>query len=129
MRTLKFVSGVVQLLVVVCAAAAWQLASGHFPERGAAYQARMVYLLLAGSEKVSTADAVLPWSFSRFYNAFLESGPYFLSNPIVAEQPTAAVLVIPGGGYFFRPEQYEGIEIAGRLNAQGIAAFVLNYRL
>jgi acetyl esterase/lipase len=129
MRILKIVSMVVLLLIAVCAVAAWRFASGHFPERGAAYQARMVYLPIAESEKVNTADAVWPWPFSRFYNVFLETGPYLLTYPVVAAKPTAAVLILPGGGYFFRSEQYEGMDIAEWLNAQGIAAFVLNYRL
>jgi acetyl esterase/lipase len=129
MRILKIISGVVLLLVAVCVVAGWQFASGHFPERGPAYQARMVYLPIAESEKVNAADTVWPWPFSRFYNAFLEAGPYFLSYPIVAATPSAAVLILPGGGYFFRSEQYEGMDIAEWLNTQGIAAFVLNYRL
>ena len=129
MRILKIVSMVVLLLIAVCAVAAWRFASGHFPERGAAYQARMVYLPIAESEKANTADAVWPWPFSRFYNAFLETGPYLLTYPVVAAKPTSAVLILPGGGYFFRSEQYEGMDIAEWLNAQGIAAFVLNYRL
>ena len=129
MRRLKIVSMVVLLLIAVCAVAAWRFASGHFPERGAAYQARMVYLPIAESEKANTADAVWPWPFSRFYNVFLETGPYLLTYPVVAAKPTAAVLILPGGGYFFRSEQYEGMDIAEWLNAQGIAAFVLNYRL
>ena len=89
----------------------------------------MVYLPIAESEKANTADAVWPWPFSRFYNVFLETGPYLLTYPVVAAKPTAAVLILPGGGYFFRSEQYEGMDIAEWLNAQGIAAFVLNYRL
>ena len=129
MRILKIVSMVLLLLIAVCAVAAWQFASGHFPERGLAYQARMVYLPIAESEKANTADAVWPWPFSRFYNVFLETGPYLLTYPVVAAKPTAAVLILPGGGYFFRSEQYEGMDIAEWLNAQGIAAFVLNYRL
>jgi acetyl esterase/lipase len=129
MRRLKIVSMVLLLLIAVCAVAAWQFASGHFPERGPAYQARMVYLPIAESEKANTADAVWPWPFSRFYNVFLETGPYLLTYPVVAAKPTAAVLILPGGGYFFRSEQYEGMDIAEWLNAQGIAAFVLNYRL
>ena len=129
MRILKIISGVVLLLVAVCVVGGWQFASGHFPERGPAYQARMVYLPIAESEKANAADAVWPWPFSRFYNAFLEAGPYFLSYPIVAAKPSAAVLILPGGGYFFRSEQYEGMDIAEWLNTQGIAAFVLNYRL
>lgn len=41
----------------------------------------------------------------------------------------AAVLVCPGGGYGFLAVDHEGEQIARWLNAQGIAAFVLNYRI
>ena len=74
MRRLKIVSMVLLLLIAVCAVAAWQFASGHFPERGPAYQARMVYLPIAESEKANTADNVWPWPFSRFYNVFFRNG-------------------------------------------------------
>lgn len=42
---------------------------------------------------------------------------------------SAAVLVIPGGGYQNVAIGHEGFQIAGWLNAQGIAAFVLDYRV
>lgn len=38
------------------------------------------------------------------------------------------VIVIPGGGYFFRAEDHEGEPIAAALNAAGISAFILRYR-
>jgi len=41
----------------------------------------------------------------------------------------AAILVIPGGGYQGVAIGYEGIQIAQWLNAQGITAFVLDYRV
>ena len=41
----------------------------------------------------------------------------------------AAVLIIPGGGYQIVALGHEGIQIARWLNAQGIAAFVLDYRV
>jgi acetyl esterase/lipase len=41
----------------------------------------------------------------------------------------AAALVIPGGGYIRVVIDKEGFEIARRLNAAGITAFVLRYRL
>ena len=40
-----------------------------------------------------------------------------------------AVLVIPGGGYEHVAIGHEGFQIAAWLNAQGIAAFVLDYRV
>lgn len=39
------------------------------------------------------------------------------------------VIIIPGGGYEFISVQAEGIAVAERLNAEGITAFVLSYRL
>lgn len=41
----------------------------------------------------------------------------------------AAVLVMPGGGYAFLSYDNEGLEQAAWLNARGITAFVLMYRL
>jgi len=42
---------------------------------------------------------------------------------------STAVLVIPGGGYQHVAIGHEGVQIAGWLNAQGIPAFVLDYRV
>jgi acetyl esterase/lipase len=42
---------------------------------------------------------------------------------------STAVLVIPGGGYQHVAMGYEGVQIAGWLNTQGIPAFVLDYRV
>jgi len=42
---------------------------------------------------------------------------------------STAVLVIPGGGYEHVAIGHEGFQIAGWLNTQGIAAFVLDYRV
>ncbi|HEV2275233.1 MAG TPA: alpha/beta hydrolase [Acidobacteriaceae bacterium] len=41
----------------------------------------------------------------------------------------AAILVIPGGGYQHVALGYEGFEVARWLNRQGMAAFVLDYRV
>jgi acetyl esterase/lipase len=42
---------------------------------------------------------------------------------------SAAILVIPGGGYEHVAIGYEGFQIASWLNQQGMAAFVLDYRV
>lgn len=42
---------------------------------------------------------------------------------------STAVLVIPGGGYEHVAIGHEGVQIAAWLNAQGIPAFVLDYRV
>lgn len=40
-----------------------------------------------------------------------------------------AVLICPGGGYGMEAAGHEGVEVAKRFNEQGVAAFVLKYRL
>ena len=46
------------------------------------------------------------------------------------ERPNGvAVMIVPGGGYEFISVQAEGLAVAQRLNAEGITAFVLSYRL
>jgi acetyl esterase/lipase len=40
-----------------------------------------------------------------------------------------AVLIFPGGGYYVLAYDWEGIEVAKWLNSNGIAAFVVKYRL
>jgi acetyl esterase/lipase len=42
---------------------------------------------------------------------------------------SAAVIICPGGGYSYLVMNNEGTEVAKELNKQGIAAFVLKYRL
>ena len=46
-----------------------------------------------------------------------------------ARSTRASVLIIPGGGYAFVALGHEGIQYAQWLNAQGVAAFVLDYRV
>lgn len=40
-----------------------------------------------------------------------------------------AMIVAPGGGFRALMMSYEGVDVAGRLNAMGVDAFVLKYRL
>ncbi len=49
--------------------------------------------------------------------------------PFDAKPPTAAVIVMPGGGYGWLATNHEGRQIANYFNAMGISAFVLRYRL
>lgn len=51
----------------------------------------------------------------------------FLPNP--AKATGSAVIICPGGGYNILAIGHEGYDIAKRLNQEGIAAFVLKYRL
>src|SRR5271157_5993736 len=54
--------------------------------------------------------------------------PTLTYYPALGEIPTA-VIVAPGGGYSFLAINHEGRQIANWLNAMGISAFVLKYRL
>ncbi len=49
--------------------------------------------------------------------------------PAKAKANQTAVVVFPGGGYSHLAIEHEGFEVAKKLNEQGIAAFVVKYRL
>lgn len=46
----------------------------------------------------------------------------------LSNTPTMAVIICPGGSYFWLDKKTEGHDVARWLNSQGIAAFVLEYR-
>ncbi len=95
-------------------------------------QAQVIALWPEGA--IDTANQVQPEEI-----AFLQSGlkvvrnvsqpslTVFLPDPALATG--AAVIVCPGGAYHFLAFEHEGIEVARWLNARGIAAFMLKYRL
>ncbi len=65
-------------------------------------------------------------------NYFLRNVTYptltpFLPDPAIATG--AAVVVVPGGAFMGLAMSHEGWDVARALNARGIAAFVLKYRL
>ncbi len=49
--------------------------------------------------------------------------------PDAAKATGSAVIICPGGGYGILAMSHEGYDVARRLNEEGIAAFVLKYRL
>jgi acetyl esterase/lipase len=55
--------------------------------------------------------------------------PRMYAFPPKRRSTSAAILVIPGGGYEHVAIGHEGFQIATWLNAQGMAAFVLDYRV
>ena len=71
-----------------------------------------------------TADADNRWSLSLVSHPTLK---VFL--PAKEKANGTAVVVCPGGSYSHLAMWHEGVEIADSLNALGIAAFVLKYRL
>jgi acetyl esterase/lipase len=51
----------------------------------------------------------------------------FLPDPTLANG--TAVIICPGGAFHFLAYEHEGTQVAAWLNAHGIAAFMLKYRL
>jgi acetyl esterase/lipase len=49
--------------------------------------------------------------------------------PVDASETRTAVIVAPGGSYHFLASNHEGRQVANWLNAMGVTAFVLKYRL
>lgn len=97
------------------------------------YQSRVVPLWEDGDIPYYKDPAFSPdnvkWPFSLLADDAFELTPTMLTYPIMDGAPKPAIMILPGGGYLFRAEKHEGINIAEWLNSQGIAAFVVNYRL
>ncbi len=61
----------------------------------------------------------------------MHNGKQVTLTPFLAENNTdgTAIIVCPGGSYFWLDEENEGDNVARWLNANGITAFVLRYRV
>jgi acetyl esterase/lipase len=64
-----------------------------------------------------------------FVNELDEAAPYLVAFPASGVTRAPALLLLPGGGYSFRSEKLDGLDIAEWFSARGIASFVLNYRV
>src|SRR5262245_45419206 len=64
-----------------------------------------------------------------FINELESEVPYLVGFPVEGARRAPALLLLPGGGYSFRSEKLDGLDIAGWFSDRGIAAFVLNYRV
>ncbi|XOV88058.1 MAG: alpha/beta hydrolase [Pseudomonadota bacterium] len=62
-------------------------------------------------------------------NGPLDTPAISVHLPLHARNTGCGVLVCPGGGYRILASDHEGLQVANWLNARGIAAFVLRYRL
>lgn len=75
----------------------------------------------------------IPSFFWSSGNKILESNfrmkPKLLTYELKTGDNNPAMIICPGGGYLIRTEKEEGTDIAEWLNANGISAFVLDYRL
>lgn len=64
-----------------------------------------------------------------FLNELESRAPYLVAFPVQGAVRAPALLLLPGGGYSFRSEKLDGVDIARWFSERGIAAFVLNYRV
>jgi acetyl esterase/lipase len=64
-----------------------------------------------------------------FVNELDGEVPYLVAYPAAAASRAPALLLLPGGGYAFRSEKLDGLDLAEWFSARGIASFVLNYRV
>lgn len=72
-------------------------------------------------------ETLIPPSLKVVRNVAQPTLTAYLPDP--ALETGTAVIVCPGGGYHFLSIDMEGTDVARWLNARGIAAFVLKYRL
>ena len=80
--------------------------------------------LLVGT--ISAQEAVYLWQGQDVHN-----GKQVTLTPFLAENNNdgTAIIVCPGGSYFWLDEDNEGDNVARWLNSNGISAFVLRYRV
>lgn len=76
---------------------------------------------------IPEVELELPNGLPVVRNVTLPTLTVYLPDPSVATG--AALIIAPGGAYHFHAIVHEGTEVAKWLNARGIAAFILKYRL
>ena len=84
-----------------------------------------------GTGGVEGSDAAESW-FNQWGDTFVRNVTTATLTPVLPEPGTAngaAVIVAPGGGFMFLSMSNEGWEVAQALADQGVAAFVLKYRV
>lgn len=83
-----------------------------------------ILFLLGGT--LFAQEAVYLWQGQDVHN-----GKQVTLTPFLAENNTdgTAIIVCPGGSYFWLDEENEGDNVARWLNSNGITAFVLRYRV
>lgn len=80
---------------------------------------------------VEGSEAAESW-FSQWGDTFVRNVTVATLTPVLPEPGTgngAALIVAPGGGFMFLSMSNEGWEVAQALADQGVAAFVLKYRV
>ncbi|WP_373094865.1 alpha/beta hydrolase [Zhongshania sp.] len=127
-KLLKIILATAVALILLIAIAATVLLKKSEPDRGEDYTARMHYLPAAPGNEADM-PRYLKALKAMGGNELIEKGPYLLAYPVEVGAPSKAVIILPGGAYIGRAEGHEGVDVAKWLNDNGIAGFVLNYRL
>lgn len=123
------------LLGTALAVALWLLLGETNLDRdGAEYRARMQAIWPGsppGNPDPDPVPADLDSSVLRhfFRNELEAEVPYLVRFPVRGAQRAPALLILPGGGYSFRSEKLDGLDLAEWFSERGIASFVLNYRV
>ena len=122
------------ILIAIVGFVSWvrlSIVSTLATERGALYASR-IHALWDPAEFASQlpySEAPHGWVFKALDNPVMSRGPYLVAFAIRDSVQRPAVLILPGGGYQFRSEKEEGIEVAAWLLELGVNSYVLNYRL
>ena len=77
---------------------------------------------------MNLSDRISLWEQEAPYTGFSPSQPQPGLDPFPVDGAPGAIVVLPGGAYAYKAE-HEGVPVARMLNAAGIAAFVLDYRV
>ncbi len=98
------------------------------------YRARM-HAIWAGPAPGSPDPKRLSLDFDSgvashlFVNELEGEVPYLVAFSVSGNERAPALLFLPGGGYSFRSEKLDGLDLAQWFSERGIASFVLNYRV
>lgn len=113
-------------LLVAMLAAVMTHAAESLPDFGAAQVLPLYEGVAPGSEQWSYSEKLLDGgSGPTLWNVVQPRLLYFPAEHSVG----TAMIVAPGGGFRALMMGYEGVDVAKRLNAMGVDAFVLIYRL
>lgn len=76
---------------------------------------------MIAQEEVKLYDSMLQRTTAKMYA--------YIPQNVPADERTPAVIILPGGSYFWHDMNAEGRKVAEWLNDNGIAAFVVEYRV
>lgn len=131
----KIAAGIAITLVAAIAVGLWLLLGETNLDRTTEdYRSRM-HAIWSGAPPGEPDTESAPLDFDSgvlrylFINELESEVPYLVAFPAADAARAPALLILPGGGYSFRSEKLDGLDLAGWFSERGIASFVLNYRV